>query len=170
MCCTRMHCESQINSVGKHACLVLHSTILPENLTLTLHCSVLHHSAQHHGAQLLTLTTAGLALQVCKSLRFSGIAVSRDYEPAFQRAVWTFQHQRVWCPQTKQLVHMRPLPPGGLASGQPSVAFFAQHVSCKCTEESIKYHTGMNVSACDLFPDLAHVEFNTAYVLRIQYL
>ena len=55
--------------------------------------------------------------QVCKSLRFSGVSVPRDYEQGFQRALWTFQHQRVWCPHRKQLVHLRPLPQGGLAAG-----------------------------------------------------
>ncbi|KAL0027505.1 hypothetical protein WJX77_006538 [Trebouxia sp. C0004] len=54
--------------------------------------------------------------KVCKSLRFSGVSVPRDYEQGFQRALWTFQHQRVWCPQRKQLVHLRPLPEGGLAA------------------------------------------------------
>ncbi|DBA80982.1 TPA: hypothetical protein ACH3X2_007192 [Trebouxia sp. C0005] len=54
--------------------------------------------------------------KVCKSLRFSGVSVPRDYEQGFQRALWTFQHQRVWCPQRKQLVHLRPLPNGGLAA------------------------------------------------------
>ncbi|KAL0050067.1 hypothetical protein WJX82_003781 [Trebouxia sp. C0006] len=54
--------------------------------------------------------------KVCKSLRFSGVSVPRDYEQGFQRALWTFQHQRVWCPHRKQLVHLRPLPQGGLAA------------------------------------------------------
>lgn len=54
--------------------------------------------------------------KVCKSLRFSGTSVPRDYEQSFQRALWTFQHQRVWCPQRKQLVHLRPLPQDGLAA------------------------------------------------------
>lgn len=57
-------------------------------------------------------------LQVCKSLRFSGVSVPRDYEQGFQRALWTFQHQRVWCPDRRQLVHLRPLPQGGLSAGQ----------------------------------------------------
>ena len=55
--------------------------------------------------------------QVCKSLRFSGVSVPRDYEQGFQRALWTFQHQRVWCPDRRQLVHLRPLPQGGLSAG-----------------------------------------------------
>ena len=58
-----------------------------------------------------------IQMQVCKSLRFSGVSVPRDYEQGFQRALWTFQHQRVWCPLRKQLVHLHPLPQGGLAAG-----------------------------------------------------
>lgn len=38
----------------------------------------------------------------------------QGYEAAFQRAIWTFQHQRVFDSMTKQIVHLRPLPEGGL--------------------------------------------------------
>ena len=55
--------------------------------------------------------------QVCKCLRFSGVGVPREYETGFQRALWTFRHQRVFCPAERKLVHLRPLPPGGLADG-----------------------------------------------------
>ena len=58
-------------------------------------------------------------LQVCKNLRFSGISVPRDYEQQFQRAIWTFRHQRVWCPRRRQLVHLRELPESGLLRGGP---------------------------------------------------
>ncbi len=56
-------------------------------------------------------------MQVCKSLRFSGVKVPREYEADFQRALWTFRHQRVYCPAARAVVHLRPLPPGGLADG-----------------------------------------------------
>ena len=71
--------------------------------------------------------------QVCKSLRFSGVSVPRDYEQGFQRALWTFQHQRVWCPQRKQLVHLRPLPNGGLAAGgcNPSSSMGLHYVTVR---------------------------------------
>jgi len=71
--------------------------------------------------------------QVCKSLRFSGVSVPRDYEQGFQRALWTFQHQRVWCPQRKQLVHLRPLPEGGLAAGRccPSSSTMLRYVTVR---------------------------------------
>ena len=80
-------------------------------------------------ALLLLLYTA----QVCKSLRFSGVSVPRDYEQGFQRALWTFQHQRVWCPQREQLVHLRPLPQGGLAAGRccPSSSTMLHHVTVR---------------------------------------
>ena len=58
-------------------------------------------------------------LQVCKNLRFSGISVPRDYEQQFQCAIWTFHHQRVWCPRRRQLVHLRDLPESGLLRGGP---------------------------------------------------
>ena len=54
--------------------------------------------------------------QVCKSLRFSGVTVPRGYEAAFQRALWTFRHQRVYCASARALVPLRPLPAAGLAS------------------------------------------------------
>lgn len=43
--------------------------------------------------------------------------VPREYETGFQRALWTFRHQRVFCPTARALVHLRPLPQGGLADG-----------------------------------------------------
>lgn len=54
------------------------------------------------------------APQVCKCLRFSGVSVPRGYEEGFQRALWTFRHQRVYCPHRRRLVHLRDLPPGAL--------------------------------------------------------
>lgn len=62
-------------------------------------------------------------LQVCKNLRFSGISVPRDYEQQFQRAIWTFHHQRVWCPRRRQLIHLRDLPECGLLHGRPGRPF-----------------------------------------------
>jgi hypothetical protein len=57
--------------------------------------------------------------QVVRSLRFSGTSVPRDYEEQFQRAVWTFRHQRVFCPQRHTLLHLRDIPASGLwLSGQ----------------------------------------------------
>ena len=53
-------------------------------------------------------------MQVCRSLRLSGTTVPRTYEAAFQRAIWTFHHQRVYDPAAKTMVHLRPLPQTGL--------------------------------------------------------
>lgn len=50
-----------------------------------------------------------------KSLRFS-CAVPRTYEEDVQRAVWTFRHQRVFCPRQRRVVHLRQLPEAGLAA------------------------------------------------------
>jgi exonuclease-1 len=54
----------------------------------------------------------GGVVQVCKCLRFGGVRVAPEYEAGFQRALWTFRHQRVFCPQRRALAHLRPLPPG----------------------------------------------------------
>ena len=40
----------------------------------------------------------------------------QGYELAFQRALWTFSHQTVFCPRSGACVPLRPLPPGGLAA------------------------------------------------------
>ena len=49
-------------------------------------------------------------------MRFGSVVVPKGYEAAFQRAIWTFQHQRVFDRHTQQLVHLKPLPTGGLAA------------------------------------------------------
>lgn len=43
----------------------------------------------------------------------SGAAVPDDYHLKFQRVIWLFRHQRVFCPKEEKLVHLRPLPNGG---------------------------------------------------------
>lgn len=43
----------------------------------------------------------------------SGAAIPDDYHLKFQRVIWLFRHQRVFCPEEKRLVHLRPLPNGG---------------------------------------------------------
>lgn len=59
--------------------------------------------------------------QVVKSLRFGGVPVPRDYEARFQRVLWLFRHQRVFCPAAQACVHVRPLPPGGLGAADVDV-------------------------------------------------
>ena len=56
------------------------------------------------------------ASQACKNMKFSNVSVPRGYEAAFQRAIWTFQHQRVFDPEARRVVHLKPLPPGGLVA------------------------------------------------------
>ena len=60
-------------------------------------------------------------VQVCKHLRFKGTTVPRDYEERFQRTLWVFRHQRVFCPRARALVHVRPLPPGGIGAADVDV-------------------------------------------------
>ena len=55
--------------------------------------------------------------QVVRNLRFSGTAVPPDYEKRVQRAVWTFQHQRVYCPRRRSVVHLHDIKGGSLAAG-----------------------------------------------------
>jgi len=60
-----------------------------------------------------------------RALRLGGrVSVPPGYEAAWARAVWTFRHQRVWCPTSRTVVHVSPLPPGGLAlpDGTPLAA------------------------------------------------
>ena len=38
------------------------------------------------------------------------------YEQAFQRALWTFSHQTVFCPDARACVPLRSLPAGGLSA------------------------------------------------------
>lgn len=49
-------------------------------------------------------------------LRYNGTSVPRDYEAHVQLAIWTFRHQRVFDPALRRLVHLTPLPEGGLAT------------------------------------------------------
>lgn len=51
-----------------------------------------------------------------RALRFDGVQVPTDYEIKFQRALWTFRHQRVYCPERKAVVHLTDLPGGSLAA------------------------------------------------------
>ena len=53
--------------------------------------------------------------RACKQLRFQGTSLPAGYEGAFQCAVWTFCHQRVFCPRRKEVVHLTPVPGGALS-------------------------------------------------------
>lgn len=53
--------------------------------------------------------------QVVRNLRFSGTSVPPDYEKRVQRAIWTFQHQRVFCPRRCAVVHLHEVQGGSLA-------------------------------------------------------
>ncbi|GIL85034.1 hypothetical protein Vretifemale_13660, partial [Volvox reticuliferus] len=55
-------------------------------------------------------------VKVVRFLRFNGTSLPPGYEVRFQRTIWLFRHQRVYCPVTRALTHLRPLPPGGLAA------------------------------------------------------
>ena len=65
--------------------------------------------------------------QACKNLRFSGVAIPREYEERLQRTLWVFRHQRVFCPRAGTVVHLRPLPPGGLGARDVDVMSAVPH-------------------------------------------
>ena len=51
------------------------------------------------------------AEKVVRFLRLEGqLKIPKDYERELRRAELTFQHQRVFCPVTRKLVHLEPLP------------------------------------------------------------
>ncbi|KAG0467886.1 hypothetical protein HPP92_017214 [Vanilla planifolia] len=48
--------------------------------------------------------------KVTKHLRYSGISIPPHYEETFRKAVWAFQHQRVYDPQKECIVHLSDIP------------------------------------------------------------
>lgn len=41
-----------------------------------------------------------------RHLRYSTVSVPHLYEESFKKAIWTFQHQRVYDPITEDIVHL----------------------------------------------------------------
>lgn len=60
-------------------------------------------------------------VRAVRFMRFQGASVPKDYEASFQRALWAFRHQRVYCAERGCLVHLNDLPPGGIAGGDVEV-------------------------------------------------
>lgn len=56
-------------------------------------------------------------LKVVRALRFDGTKIPEGYERRVQRALWTFRHQRVYCPRRRAAVHLHEIPGGDLAAG-----------------------------------------------------
>jgi exonuclease-1 len=56
-------------------------------------------------------------VQVVRALRFDGTKIPEGYERRVQRALWTFRHQRVYCPRRQQAVHLHEVVGGDLAEG-----------------------------------------------------
>ncbi|XP_020681414.1 exonuclease 1 [Dendrobium catenatum] len=48
--------------------------------------------------------------KVTKHLRYSGISIPPVYEESFKKAVWAFQHQRVYDPEKECIVHLSDVP------------------------------------------------------------
>ena len=96
VCAPHPHCDPRLPASHRIACYVNSRTrhMAPLQQTIFLH----------------ELSD----LQVCRALRLAGTAVPRTYEADFQRAVYTFRHQRVYNPESRAMEHLRPLPPRGL--------------------------------------------------------
>jgi exonuclease-1 len=56
-------------------------------------------------------------LKVVRALRFDGVKIPEGYERRVQRALWTFKHQRVYCPRRRAAVHLHEVVGGELAAG-----------------------------------------------------
>lgn len=56
-------------------------------------------------------------VQVVRALRFDGVKIPEGYERRVQRALWTFKHQRVYCPRRRAAVHLHEVVGGELAAG-----------------------------------------------------
>ena len=68
-------------------------------------------------------------LRSLRSLKFDGVTIPSGYEIRFQRALWTFRHQRVYCPQREALVYLREPIAGSLKSqaAVPSAADLSEN-------------------------------------------
>ncbi|RMZ55917.1 hypothetical protein APUTEX25_004341, partial [Auxenochlorella protothecoides] len=55
-------------------------------------------------------------IKAVQALKWDGTAVPPQYLVRFQRALWSFRHQRVYCRTQQATIPMTPLPEGGLAA------------------------------------------------------
>lgn len=69
-------------------------------------------------------------MQAVRALRWDGVSVPGDYLIRFERALWTFAHQRVYCPDSGAAVHLTPIPAGGLAASSILPDAANLHDSC----------------------------------------
>ncbi len=78
----------------------------------------LHPAAQNQAQSCLANTRVhGPPSQVVRALRFDGVKIPEGYEQRVQRALWTFKHQRVYCPRRRAAVHLHEVVGGELAAG-----------------------------------------------------
>jgi exonuclease-1 len=66
-------------------------------------------------------------MRALRALRFDGTQAPPGYEIKFQRALWTFKHQRVYCPRRREIVFLTE-PRGGSLAAQASVPAAAELV------------------------------------------
>lgn len=55
-------------------------------------------------------------LLALRALRFDGVRVPQGYEIKFQRALWTFRHQRIYCPRQREVFYLSEPAGGSLAA------------------------------------------------------
>lgn len=48
--------------------------------------------------------------KVIKHLRYSAVSIPPPYEETFKKAIWSFQHQRVYDPTNEDIVHLTDIP------------------------------------------------------------
>ncbi len=80
--------------------------------------------------------TADKALRALRLQQFgkgrSDVQMPRDYEARFRQALLTFRHQRVFDPRTREMAHVRPLPPdlAALPPTELEVRSSVRHAGC----------------------------------------
>lgn len=52
------------------------------------------------------------SFQVIKHLKYSAVSIPPSFEEMFRKAIWAFQHQRVYDPAKEDIVHLSDIPHG----------------------------------------------------------
>lgn len=94
-----------------------------------------------------------------RALKFDGVAVPEGYEEKVQKALWTFKHQRVYCPEKMCLVHLHDIPSLGLA-GSAKVGNIAGDATTDFLGEDIPPMIAQGIATGALNP-VTHTPFET---------
>ncbi|KAH7622041.1 hypothetical protein Ndes2526B_g02866 [Nannochloris sp. 'desiccata'] len=92
-------------------------------------------------------------MRALRALRFDGTQAPPGYEIKFQRALWTFKHQRVYCPRRREIVPLTE-PRGGSLAAQASVPLAAELVDGEIDflGPHLPVHIGQGVAEGRLHP------------------